>query len=89
MNIVEKSSNLSREKIREEQEKDDDCMRYRHYDKFWVDKDGILYYQKPKEQPRVVIPATLISTVLKCYHQLTFTAHQGVHRTIEFINKRY
>jgi len=89
VNIVEKSSNLSREKIREEQEEGDDCMRYRQYDNFWVDKDGILYYEKPKEQPHVVIPATLISTVLKFYHELPFTAHQGVHRTIQYVNKKY
>ena len=55
VNRIEKDLKLSREVIREEQVKDDACIKYRHYENFWTDEDGILYYQKLKEQPRVVI----------------------------------
>jgi len=47
------------------------------------------YYQKPKERPHIIIPATLVSTVLTCYHDLPFKAHQGVNRTLEFVSKKY
>jgi transposase InsO family protein len=37
----------------------------------------------------MVIPATLVPTVLASCHDLPFTAHQGVGRTVEFIKKKY
>ena len=48
----------------------------------------MLYGQGLKEQPRVVIPATLVRTLLACYHELPLTVHQGVSRTVEFLNKK-
>jgi len=51
VNRIEEELNLSREVICEEQVKDDVCMKYKHYENFWTDKDGKLYYQKPKGQP--------------------------------------
>ena len=59
------------------------------YENFWTDEDGILYRQCRKEQPRVVIPASLVYTVLTCYYELPFTAHQGVSRTVDFISRKY
>ena len=41
----------------------------------------MLYYQTPKTQTRLVIRTKLIPTVLTRYHELPFTAHQGVSRT--------
>ena len=64
INMIEKGLTLSREAIRGEQEKDEACIKYRQYENFWIDGDGLLYYQKLKEQPRIVIPALLVSTVL-------------------------
>jgi len=49
----------------------------------------VLYYQTPKTQTRLVIPTKLIPTVLTRYHELPFTAHQGVSRTVEFISRKY
>ena len=49
----------------------------------------VLYRQGPKEQSRVVIPLALVHTVLIHYHELPFTAHQGVSRTVEFISRKY
>jgi hypothetical protein len=80
---------LSKEVIREEQEKDEVCSGYRQCENFWVDEDGVLYREDPGEQPRAVIPATLVQTLLTNYHELPFTAHQGVTRTVEFIIRKY
>ena len=49
----------------------------------------MLYRQEPKRQPRVVIPAVLVQAVLIFYHELPYTAHQDVHRTLEFILRKY
>ena len=57
--------------------------------KIWTDKDGVLYHQEGKGRPRIIIQETLIETVLTYYHELPFTAHQGVHRTIGFISQKY
>jgi hypothetical protein len=65
------------------------CERYRGYEDFWTDEEGTLYRQRQGEQPRVVIPATLVQTVLTNYHELPFTAHQGVARTVAFRSKKY
>ena len=89
INAVEKDLVFSREVIKDEQEKDELCLQYKGYENFWTDEDGILYRQCRKEQPRVVIPASLVYTVLTCYHKLPFTAHQVVSRTVEFISKKY
>jgi len=56
VNAVEKDLILSREVIRDEQEKDKLCVQYKQYENFWADEDGILYRQGRKEQPPVVIP---------------------------------
>jgi len=89
VNLIEKDLVLSREVILGEQEQDDLCKQYKQYENFWIDKNGILYRQEAREPPRVVIPATLVNTVLTCHHELPFTAHQGVNRTVKFISKKY
>jgi hypothetical protein len=89
VNALDKELILTRERIREEQEKDDACMKFKQSESFSVEEDGILYHQEAKEYPRVVIPRTLVETVLKCYHELPFTAHQGMTRTLSFISRKY
>ena len=64
INVVGTEVSLSKEDIRGEQEKDEQCMKYKQYENFWTDEDGVLYRQGPKEQPRIVIPVTLVHTVL-------------------------
>jgi len=86
---IENDGNLSRDVIREEQQQDGLCIEYKQYENFWIDENGMLYYQMPKEQPRIVIPTTLVSTVLTYYHKLPFTVHQGVRRTLSFIGRKY
>jgi hypothetical protein len=89
INQIEHGLSLSREVIKEKQEEDKDCQRYRQQDKFWLDEDGLLYCQETKGQPRIVIPRELVETVLEYYHKLPFSAHQGVSRTMSFIKKKY
>jgi hypothetical protein len=89
VNLVQGELALPKERIREEQEKDSKCQEYKQYDDFWLDEENTLHHQKVKGQPRVVIPKTLVPTVLECYHNLPFSAHQGVGRTVEFINCKY
>jgi len=89
VNVIKEELVLSKENIRDKQETDELCEKYKQYEDFCSDKDGILYYQAPKTHPRVVIPAALIPTVLACYHELPFTAHQGVSRTVDFISRKY
>jgi len=88
VNVIEELV-LSKENIRDKQEADELCEKYKQYEDFWSDEDGIIYYQAPKTQPRVVNPAALVPTVLACYHELPFTAHQGVSRTVDFISRKY
>jgi hypothetical protein len=44
INVIDKSLVLSREIIREEQEKDSACFKYKQAENFWTDEDGILYH---------------------------------------------
>jgi len=55
VNMVKGEFNLSRDVLCEEQKKDDACAEYKQYENFWTDEDGVLYYQIPKDPPRVVI----------------------------------
>jgi hypothetical protein len=49
----------------------------------------MLYYKEPTGSSFVVIPRELAETVLKCYHELPLTAHQGITRTIAVIRRKY
>jgi hypothetical protein len=89
VNVLDQSLTLARDTIKIEQEKDTLCQQYRQQEAFWVDEDGLLYWQDTARQSRVVVPTTLVPVVLRNYHELPFTAHQGIGRTIEFIKRRY
>jgi len=89
VNVIKEELILSKENIRDKQKADKLCEESRQYEDFCSDEDGILYYQAPKTQLRIVIPAALVPTVLTCYHELPFTAHQGVSRTVDFISRKY
>ena len=50
----------------------------------------IFYTDGDRQVSRVlVIPTSLVPVVLKSYHELPFTAHQAVGRTVEFIKRKY
>jgi hypothetical protein len=48
VNLVEGELPLSKERIREELEKDAQCQEYKQYDDFWLDEENTLYHQKVK-----------------------------------------
>jgi hypothetical protein len=74
INVIHKDLVLSREIIREEQEKDSACFKYKQAENFWTDEDGILYHQEIKGRSQIVIPETLVEVVLKCCHSLHIKA---------------
>jgi hypothetical protein len=80
---------LTRDKIREAQSKDPSCAVYKTRENFWVDDEQLLYYENKKGCPLVVIPKALVEAVLRGYHELPFTAHQGIMRTIAAIRRKY
>jgi cytochrome c1 len=57
--------------------------------KFWLDEGQLLYYNESRDHSRIVIPKTLVETILQYYHELPFTAHQGIARTIAAIKRKY
>ena len=85
MGIVNQEVALTRDITREEQMQDRLCDQYRHQDGFWTDEENLLYRQGLQNQSCIVIPTSLVPAVLNSYHELPFTAHQGVGRTVEFI----
>jgi hypothetical protein len=80
---------LTKEEIKEAQERDSLCEKYKTYEKFWLDEDQVLYYKGTEGCSLIVIPDALVETVLRCYHELPFTAHQGIARTIAAIRRKY
>ena len=91
VNVIGNVLVLSKEIIRCDQVKNDLCIKFRGYENFWTDEDGILYRQGTKKEPciRILIPATLDHMVLANYHDLPFSANQGVSITVGFISKKY
>ena len=87
--IVNQEVALTRDIIREEQLQDRLCNQYRHQDGIWTDEENLLYRQGLPNQSYIVTPTSLVPIVLKSYHELPFTAHQGVGRTVEFIKRKY
>jgi hypothetical protein len=79
---------LTKEKIKEAQEKDL-CEEYKTCEKYWLNEDHILYYEGQEGCRLIVIPRALVETVLKRYHELPFTAHQGIARTIAAIKRKF
>jgi hypothetical protein len=63
-------------------------VKHKTRKEFWLD-DEQLYYKEPTGGSFIVIPKELVETVLKCYHELPFTAHQGIARTIAAIKRKY
>ena len=46
---IEKDVNLSRDVIKEEQDKDSLCLKYKHYENFWTDEDGCYIIRRVKD----------------------------------------
>lgn len=81
--------NLTEELILSEQLADDQLIRLIEFDDFHKDNNGLLCRHSPAHGIQVVIPRSLIATVIKHYHDNTFMAHQGTKRTIAAIKLKY
>jgi hypothetical protein len=86
--LVTEDCSLTRDIIREGQGVDPLCETYKMCEKFWLDDGQLLYYEDKGGDLLIVIPKALVRTVLKCYHKLPFTAHQGIVR-IAAIKRKY
>jgi hypothetical protein len=82
VNRIDKNLILTKEIIREEPVKDILCQQYRQREGFRLDEANVLYKKEPTGQPYIVIPNSLVPTVMESYHDINFTAHQGVGRTM-------
>jgi hypothetical protein len=89
VHLVTDEGVLTRELIREAQKQDPLCDVYKTRKEFWLDDDQLLYHEEQTGSSFVVIPRELVGTVLKCYHELPFTAHQGIARTIAAFKRKY
>ena len=90
VSTVNKELTLTGDIIQMEQVKDELCNQFKQQEGFWVDEEDVLYRQNSKDEPLIVIPTSLVPTVLKKnYYELPFTAYQGVERTSEFIKRKY
>jgi hypothetical protein len=75
--------------MKEERDQDPMCQEYKAGEEFWSDETELLYHKEEGNHLCVVVPQSLVGTVLKCYHELPFTAHQGIARTIAAIKRKY
>jgi hypothetical protein len=48
VNLVTEEYAMSKDKIKEEQDRDPECQMYKLNEKFWLDEDQLLYYEEKK-----------------------------------------
>jgi hypothetical protein len=89
INYINEVQPLSGEVTSDNQEGDTMCQKYKDYDDFFLDDNLILYRKSGQGRPCIVIRKSLVPTVLKCYNDSPFTAHQGEARTRELIKLKY
>jgi hypothetical protein len=65
------------------------CEIYKTRKEFRLDDKQLLYYKEPIGDLFIVILKGLVETVLECYYEVPFTAHQGIARTIVAIKRKY
>jgi hypothetical protein len=54
-----------------------------NYEFFW--DNGVIYRRRPHDKHQIVVPSTLIQSVLKQNHNQKYAAHPGVKRTHDLI----
>jgi len=91
---VSHENTLDRENILREQEKDSFCSKqsrgsYRSRKEFFLDSDDILYRRRSNENHQLVVPATLVSEVIRENHAPVYIAHPGAQRTHDLIALHY
>jgi hypothetical protein len=81
---------LDKENIKCEQENDEFCVKqnpgaFSENCEFFRDDDGVMYRRRPQDKHQIVVPRTLIQSVLKQNHDQKYAAHPGVKRTHDLI----
>jgi transposase InsO family protein len=56
---------------------------------FSIDNEGILHFGKESHNRRIVIPRTLVHTVIEYHHDKVYAGHQGITRTQDLIKLKY
>jgi hypothetical protein len=68
---------LTREIVKEEQDQDPMCQAYKTREEFWSDDTQLLYYKEEGDHLWVVIPKSLVKTVLKMLSRVTVYSASG------------
>jgi hypothetical protein len=78
--------------VKAEQDVDVFCKRVKESlnqrQDYMVDDDGLLYRKNPEGTPRLVIPETLVSRIIRDHHDMKYAAHAGVKKTQRWIRGR-
>ena len=85
---------LDKENLKCEQEKDDFCVKqnpgaFSSKRDFFRDDDGVIYRRRPQNKHQVVVPGTLVQSVLKQNHDQKYAGHPGIKRTYDLISLSY
>ena len=85
---------MNKESIRHEQTKDDFCIERNpgtisRKCEFFQDHEGVIFKRHPRGKHQIVIPRTLIQTVIKENHDPVYVAHPGTKRTYDLISLNY
>jgi len=80
------ANTLDKQSIRREQTKDDFCIERKPGSisrkcEFFRDNEGVIYKSHPRGKHQIVIPRSLIQTVIKENHDPVYVAHPGIQRT--------
>ena len=88
------ANTLDKEGIRCEQTKDDFCIERNPGTiskkcEFFRDNECVIYKRHPRGKHHIVIPRTLVQTVIKENHDPVYVAHTGIKRTYDLIALNY
>lgn len=81
---------LSRQEITVEQQQDEFClMKKRQNDPNFKFDDDRLLYNVECENPRLVIPKSMVKQIISYHHDTLFSGHQGIKKTTSLLKDRY
>jgi hypothetical protein len=77
--------------VKAEQGVDEFCKRIKgnlaQQQDYMIDEDGLLYYKNAEGTPRLVVPATLVSRIIRDHHDAKHAAHAGVRKTQQWVRQ--
>jgi len=83
---VVQGGTLEKEDVLREQAKDTFCLKrspgtYASRKEYFRDNEGVLYRRRPKAEPHMILPATLVHEVIMLNHDPVYVAHPGTKWT--------